>query len=72
MIARKSSGLLLFASILWFVSTVIWIGTFFVDLFYGYTSEGLMILHILCALISLLATVINPIRWKNSKHKGAG
>lgn len=69
MIARKNSDLLLFASILWFVSTVIWIGAFFVDLYYGYTPKGLMILHILCALISLLAAVINLIRWKNSKHE---
>lgn len=65
---HKSSVLLLLASILWFVSAAIWIGTFCVDLYYGYTSEGLMIMHILCALVSLLAAVVNLIRWKNSRH----
>ena len=60
---HKNSVLLLLASILWFVSAAIC-----VDLYYGYTSEGLMIMHILCALVSLLAAVVNLIRWKNSRH----
>ena len=65
---KNKRHLLLLAAILWFVSTAIWFTAFCIDICYGYTPEGLMIMHIICALTSLLAAIINLIRWKNSKN----
>lgn len=64
----KNKSLLLFTAILWSVSAAIWVGAFCADLYYGYTPEGLMILHILCVLTSLLAAAVNFIRWNNKRN----
>lgn len=64
----QKNDLTLLASVIWFVTTVIWSVTLYADFYYGYTPDGLMILHVICVLTSLAAAVANFIRWKSKRN----
>ena len=62
------NDLTLLASVIWLLTTIIWAITLCADFYYGYTPDGLVILHALCVLTSLTAAVVNFIRWKNKRN----
>lgn len=59
----------LFVPVLWFIVTAIWITALGVDLHYGESPDGLVILRALCVLTSLTAAIVNLIRYKQTKDQ---
>lgn len=57
----------LFASALWFLSAGSWAITLFVDFYYKVTPGGLVFLHGVTVLASLIAAVTNYARYKKQK-----
>ena len=53
--------------ILWFITTAIWIGVLCVDIYYGDSPVGLTLLRVVCVIASLIAAIMNLMRYKNSK-----
>ena len=56
--------LLLFAVILWFCVAAIWIAMIVIDAVFGYTPEGPTILRVFCVLASLVAAILNLLRYR--------
>ena len=55
--------------VLWFIATATWIIALCVDFYYGVTPYGLVVMHILCVLTSLIAAIANLIRYKKAKNQ---
>lgn len=55
---------LLFTAILWFYSTACWTVTLWADFYYKETPTGLVVLHGVTVLTSLVAAVVNLARYK--------
>ena len=58
----------LYVPILWFVVTGIWFATFCLDLYYGTTPTGLVVMHCFCVVSSLAAAVSSLIRYNKQKE----
>ena len=63
---KKSSQYLLI-SLLWLVSTGIWIAHLCVDFYYGFTPAGIVLLHGVCVLASFAAAVAQFVRYRRAK-----
>lgn len=63
----KNPKMFLVASVLWFVCSGIWIAALCVDAYYKVTPEGLMAMHVLCILTSLIAAIANLTRYRTAK-----
>ena len=59
--------LYLFALIMWILCTLIWGAHIFVDFYYGMTDDGLVVMHIITTIASLIAAVATYFRYKNCK-----
>jgi len=59
--------LYLFALIMWILCTCIWCAHIFVDIYYGIDNEGLVVMHVITTLASLIAAVAAYFKYKNCK-----
>ena len=57
--------LYLFALIMWILCTCIWSAHIFVDFYYGIAEEGLVVMHIITTIASLIAAIATYFRYKN-------
>lgn len=58
---------LLVAAILWFFSTGCWLAALWADFYYRETPEGLVIMHGITALVSLVAAIVNLLRYREKE-----
>ena len=67
--AETKKKLYLFSTIVWFINTGIWTAAICVDLYYGYSPEGLTILRVFCVLASLFAAIANLLQYRRAKEE---
>ena len=64
----SKKNLYLFALIMWVLCTLVWDAHIFVDFYYGVADEGLVVMHIITAVASFIATIATYIRYKKYKE----